>query len=312
MLDELAMLERLNHGYFRAFAAAAKTLNFTSAARQAAMTQSGVSQHIAKLEKQLGTKLFTRSKKGVALTKAGELLLTFIESQKSETSALIDKIQGAIDCRKGKVRYAMPYSCLLTPHFALLLDRRARFSENDLEVGLHSSAVILQQLLDHKIDFGFVSVRPDDKRFSFTLACREEYILAGRDEASSVGKKFLLESDFVSYPGMENLYGIWSSHHFGVRALPYSSLHISGSVNSLQGAVIMAEGGLGISVFPRHCVKNLLGHTLFEYPGPRKKPIVNDIYIATLRGENVPRRVRTVMDLILETKKLSGQYPAAK
>ena len=111
---------------------------------------------------------------------------------------------------------------------------------------------------------------------------------------------------------MENLYGIWSSHHFGVRALPYSSLHISGSVNSLQGAVIMAEGGLGISVFPRHCVKNLLGHTLFEYPGPRKKPIVNDIYIATLRGENVPRRVRTVMDLILETKKLSGQYPAAK
>ena len=39
---------------FKAFMAAAETRSFTHAATRAHMTQSGVSQHIAKLEEQIG------------------------------------------------------------------------------------------------------------------------------------------------------------------------------------------------------------------------------------------------------------------
>jgi len=45
---------RLDGGSFKAFVAAAKALNFTTAAEKAAMTQSGVSQHVARLERELG------------------------------------------------------------------------------------------------------------------------------------------------------------------------------------------------------------------------------------------------------------------
>ena len=44
--------DRIDARLFPAFVAEAKTENFTEAARMAAMTQSGISQHISKLEEQ--------------------------------------------------------------------------------------------------------------------------------------------------------------------------------------------------------------------------------------------------------------------
>ncbi len=48
--------------------------SFSSAAEHLLMTQSGVSQHIRDLERGLGVQLFVRSRRGVALTPAGETL----------------------------------------------------------------------------------------------------------------------------------------------------------------------------------------------------------------------------------------------
>ena len=53
------------------FEAAARHGKFASAAQELAMTQAGVSQHIAQLEAELGIALFHRQHRGVALTVAG-------------------------------------------------------------------------------------------------------------------------------------------------------------------------------------------------------------------------------------------------
>lgn len=51
--------------------------SFSAAAERLYLTQSAVSQHIQGLEAGLGTKLFTRGRRGVALTPAGESLLAY-------------------------------------------------------------------------------------------------------------------------------------------------------------------------------------------------------------------------------------------
>jgi putative choline sulfate-utilization transcription factor len=53
------------------FEAAARHGKFSAAAEELAMTQAGVSQHIAQLEADLGVALFDRKHRGVALTSAG-------------------------------------------------------------------------------------------------------------------------------------------------------------------------------------------------------------------------------------------------
>lgn len=55
-----------------AFEAAARHQSFTKAARELALTQSAICRQIAGLEGFLGVKLFLRSKRGVALTEAGQ------------------------------------------------------------------------------------------------------------------------------------------------------------------------------------------------------------------------------------------------
>ncbi len=56
----------------RVFEAAARHLNFTAAAAELAMTQAAVSYQIRVIEERLGTALFVRSRRGVALTPAGK------------------------------------------------------------------------------------------------------------------------------------------------------------------------------------------------------------------------------------------------
>ena len=62
----------INETSIRCFLTLARTLNFTQTAKQMYMTQQSVSKYIAKLEEDLGFRLFNRSHHRTALTKAGE------------------------------------------------------------------------------------------------------------------------------------------------------------------------------------------------------------------------------------------------
>ena len=66
--------------WFRAFEAAARQLSFTAAADELALTQSAVSQQVRSLEIRLGTQLFVRKPRGLALTDDGRKLLPKVGS----------------------------------------------------------------------------------------------------------------------------------------------------------------------------------------------------------------------------------------
>jgi len=69
------MLATIDTARFRAFLAVAECGSFTAAAVALNITQPAVSQHVAKLEREVGATLLERSARRVALTPAGEVLL---------------------------------------------------------------------------------------------------------------------------------------------------------------------------------------------------------------------------------------------
>lgn len=92
------------------FLIAARTLNFTAAARQLHMTQPSVSQHIQSLEQHFNTELFIRAGRHLRLTDAGAALLPLAQNMVS----MSEHIEEKMDSLHGEVHGHLQVGCSTT------------------------------------------------------------------------------------------------------------------------------------------------------------------------------------------------------
>lgn len=84
----------LDADHLDAFWAVTQTGGFSRAAETLFITQSAVTQRIRALEAALGTQLFVRAGRGVALTAAGQLLSHHCRQQREAEQALLSRLHG--------------------------------------------------------------------------------------------------------------------------------------------------------------------------------------------------------------------------
>src|ERR671934_194472 len=80
--------------------------SFSAAAEALAYTQSAVSQQIAALEREVGTKLVERSARQIRLTDAGEALVRHTESVMANLAEAEAELEAIAGIRGGRVRLA--------------------------------------------------------------------------------------------------------------------------------------------------------------------------------------------------------------
>ena len=95
----------LNARWLETFVTLCETGHFTRAAEQLHMTQPGVSQHLKKLEAQIGQPLISRDGKSFTRTPAGEAVLALGRERRAGERALHEAL-GADDPDVGKVTLA--------------------------------------------------------------------------------------------------------------------------------------------------------------------------------------------------------------
>ena len=140
--DAAAPLPSLNA--LQAFESAARHASFTRAARELGVTQAAVSHQVRSLEHELGTSLFRRGPRGVALTEDGErwaLELTAVFSQLRDANARL---------RQPREAPRPAVSLSIVPSFAArwLVPRLGRFLAGHPDVDVRVSAS------ERLIDFG--------------------------------------------------------------------------------------------------------------------------------------------------------------
>ncbi|MGY4277132.1 DNA-binding transcriptional LysR family regulator [Streptomyces sp. M18.1] len=120
--------------HLECFVAVAEESHFGRAAARLGMAQPPLSQRIARLEKELGVRLFERSSRRVTITEAGTLLLAEARELLARSDALLATARRIRDGETGLLRAA------LSPEFsgrtvaALLSDFRQRHSGLELEL----------------------------------------------------------------------------------------------------------------------------------------------------------------------------------
>lgn len=90
--------------YLRSFVTVADTLHFGRAGETLRLAQPAVSQHVQKLEADLGAELFTRDRHGVALTAVGRALLKEAKTILAQVTHARDEVERAKAGGAGSVR----------------------------------------------------------------------------------------------------------------------------------------------------------------------------------------------------------------
>jgi DNA-binding transcriptional LysR family regulator len=293
--------------YFRAFKAVDMVGSFSEAADLAAMTQANVSKHIKALEELIGNDLFVRTPKGPVITEAGEKMREYIKHFENLHADFLVDVGNTAQEVQGTVSYAMPASCLLSPHFPMLLENRRKHPKLEINLELVPTDKVFNRILDGIIDFGFVTKKIDHPRLQYIPFCKEEYVAVAAPDidlgALSEGK--ILEFNYIDYPGFDVYFEYWRNHNFpdahNTQAL---SLHCTGKINSIEGAILMTLGGLGIGIFPRHCIQNHIDEkTLIPFEPEGSAPLLNDIYIASLKSDQRPYRIELVISWFMDMVK---------
>ncbi|QHE86566.1 LysR substrate-binding domain-containing protein [Hydrogenophaga sp. BPS33] len=145
--EPLARSQMLRLDLLPCFDAAARTLSFTQAAHELNLTQSAVSRQIQLLEDSLGTPLFERRHRALALTEAGEVM------QRATRDALERLRDAAARVRPGPGLRQVAMTC--TQGFASLwlIPRLARFAADHPQVDVRISATMdIMDLERHRLD----------------------------------------------------------------------------------------------------------------------------------------------------------------
>lgn len=128
-----------------AFFAAARTLNFSLAAKELHVTQSALSQRIKALESELDLTLFVRRPRGVHLTAAGERLLRYCQARFSMELELLEQLTGDDAGGMGGVLRIAGYSSIVR---SVIIPALAPLLQTHPNVQVHFQNAELRELPD--------------------------------------------------------------------------------------------------------------------------------------------------------------------
>lgn len=145
-------LRQLEH-----FAAVAKYLNFTRAAREVHVVQSSLSSSVRQLERELETSLFERNTRRVTLTPAGAALLPLARRILTDVRSARELVTAVTGLLHGQVAVGA-IQVLTWVDLPTILSRFNR-AHPGVEIVLHEAPVqeLLDKLLSGDLDFAYVA-----------------------------------------------------------------------------------------------------------------------------------------------------------
>lgn len=278
----------------KAFVEAVRQRGLGAAAQALGISRSHVSRSIQSLEDDLGVRLMNRTTRTITLTEAGEQYFSFCDDVIASVEDMNAKIAASANEARGEISILAP-KWMRSPTVRMLAaftrahpDIRPRltlggmaqtaygFLEQGCEIALHTkpipdSRIRARRLLD----------------IPYALVAAPIYL----DEAAQINEPADLGGHrcLVQYA-----YHTWQFSHGrrDERFQPVPQL----SANTFSALRVAALDGLGIALLPRPIVEHdLAAGTLVEAMG-EWQPHGQELYIAAAPGEQMPLKVRLLMD----------------
>ena len=281
----------INTHWLRSFCTLVEVGHFTRTAEQLHMTQSGVSQHVQKLEQQLGRDLLIRQGKQFMLTDAGERLYREASSIIESLSSLEQRI-GADPAFEGLVRIMSPGSVglKLYPH---LLALQRLYPKLVIDYRFAANANIEAAIAGYEVDMGFMTQASRHAEVSCRAIGREPLLLVTPAAITEPDWTQLMRLGFIDHPD--------GAHHAGLLlGANYPEFQHSnmfekrGFSNQISLILEPVSIGLGFTVLPAHAVAAFAKPELVRTHA-LTHPVSETLYLGVQQRKPIPNRVKTVM-----------------
>lgn len=283
----------LNPRWLQTFCSLVEIGSFTRTAEKLFMTQSGVSQHVRKLEDQLGVELLIREHKAFSLTEAGRRLY-------SDGRALLVSLEnlqvsvGEDPSHAGEVRIMSPGSVGLSL-YPQLLDLQVDYPKLVIDYRFAPNDDIEAAVAEDAIDIGLMTRPPERPEIRGEPLGEEPLLLVMPVEYAPTWQN-LTTLGFIDHP----------DGHYHARKLisdnfeEFESTHQltkRGFSNQIGLILEPVSRGLGFTVLPRYAVE------AFPNPAaiasyPLAKPVSEPLFLVGQARKQRPRRVGTITDKI--------------
>ena len=250
----------------------AEHTSFSQAAELLSLRQPTVSAHVQELEKAVGGKLFYRIPGKVSLTPLGQMLMERAKnllSFKRETVAAVEQFHGTLSGERWVGGSSIPGEYIL-PQILGNFTKRFPHVKPILRIG--DSAGIVEDVLDGKVELGFVGFRSDDARLTFERIWDDEMVLAvpkGHpwSERKSIQLSDLRKEKFIS---REHGSGTLDSFRQLIKSRHRSTdeiLNVSMELGSTEAVKEALMAGFGYSILSRISISHELKEgTIVEVP----------------------------------------------
>lgn len=240
----------------RYFLAVAERNNFTRAAETLHLSQPSLSIQIAALEEELGTPLFDRLGKHVALTQAGEILREYAQRALGE----LEQGARAIQELKGAERGRLIVGTLSTVNTYLIPPLVCRFKQRFPNVHLHlqaqPSAQIAADVVALRLDLGFCHLPAPTNRLAATPLFDETLSLV-------TPRSFRLPGTRIRIRQLADLPLILMPADYCLRKMIEGECAKAGvqpkvtiEMTSPEGILEAVKAGAGVTVLPELYVRN--------------------------------------------------------
>ncbi|MER5432192.1 LysR family transcriptional regulator [Streptomyces sp. NPDC002588] len=236
----------------RVFAAVCQAGSLSAAARDLMCTQSAVSQHVKRLERELGLSLFERQPRGVIPTQAGHVLHSAVVDGLGSIDHALRRLDELARGDGGAVRITTGGTTVRHFMSAAIVDFRQRFPQVSLEFQTETSGRdCFDALATDGLDLAWITLGPPVRGIEQRPVVELPWVLAVTADDPLADKRFIEPADLQD----ARLIGL--PENSASRSQLDSWLEESGvrpvfdtSVADWDTAVLLVELGLGHAIVP--------------------------------------------------------------
>ncbi len=288
----------MNLNQLHYFTKLAEVEHYTRAAEELDISQPSLSHAISSLEKELGTKLFEKQGRNVALTKYGKIFREYVEDSLRILDSGVQKVRSLTGQTEGLIELAYIYT--LGSEFVPRMVSDFLRTHEELNVRFHftvgNTAEVIQGLKEERFDIGFCSMTEKEGGIQFTPVGTENLVVVVPKDHPLAGENAVFLEQAAAYPQ------IYYTQNSGLRPVVdkmFEQMRIKPEIayeieedGSMAGLVAQ---GFGIAVMPEIPVLKQLDVEVLEIRNQHEKRY---IYMARGRDKYQPPVVRRFSDYV--------------